>query len=123
MRQYADKRFRLTRRDDISRLFEQGHRNSDRLITIFALPSEPRLDHCRLGVAVSKRHGNAPQRNRIKRLCREAFRLTRSSLPCGWDFMIVPRLGGDLTVERLQTSIRSLAARLIHEAPMKDSRK
>ncbi len=46
----------------------------------------------RLGLAVPARAGSAPQRNRIKRMIREAFRLCRSDLPR-------PRAGGyDLVV-------------------------
>ena len=35
----------------------------------------------RLGLSVSKDHGSAVRRNKIKRLLREAFRLERISLP------------------------------------------
>lgn len=111
MKQRADKRDRITRRGDISRLFKEGRPTADGLITILALPNDDPVRRSRLGVGVSKRHGGAVRRNRIKRMLREAFRLTRSELPPGWDFMIVPRVGRDFTVENLQASIRSLGRR------------
>ena len=112
MKQRADKRYRITRRGDISRLFKEGRPRADGLITILALPNDDPVRRCRLGVGVSKQHGGAVRRNRIKRMLREAFRLTRSELPPGWDFMIVPRVGRDFTVENLQASIRSLGKRV-----------
>lgn len=111
----APKNLRITRRSDIKRIFEQGRRLSDQRMTLWGLPSPP--DNAagglpRIGVAVSMRHGNAVKRNRVKRLCREAGRLTRADLPGGWDFMIVPRAGSTLAVPGLQQSLRDLGKRL-----------
>ena len=118
----ADKRFRVTRRGDISRIFQQGRRAASKLITLLAIARDDSDSPARAGVAVSKRHGTAVKRNRIKRLCREAFRTVRSELPGGWDFMIVPRVGAPLTLEALQESIRSLAGRVTCLPPEKDKR-
>lgn len=45
----------------------------------------------RLGVTASRRVGNAVQRNRAKRLSREAFRCVRSQLPAGLDLVVIVR--------------------------------
>lgn len=37
----------------------------------------------RFGVSVSKRVGNAVVRNRIKRVARDFFRLSKDAFPCG----------------------------------------
>ncbi len=117
----ADKRFRITRRKEISRLFRRGQRATDALITLYVLPNDEQTARCRLGVAVSSRHGKAAHRNRLKRLCREAFRLIRQELPAGSDFMIVPRVGGEFTLAALQESIRSVSRRLCRERTGKDA--
>jgi ribonuclease P protein component len=116
MDQRADKRFRITRRKDFSRLFEEARRATDDVLTLYALRNDLPQPRSRAGVAVGKRHGRAAKRNRLKRLCREAFRLTRPSLPEGWDFMIVPRVGSELSVERLSQSISVLGERLTQDS-------
>jgi ribonuclease P protein component len=52
----------------------------------------------RLGVSVSRQHGGAVQRNRIKRVLRAGFRAVQAQLPGGIDLVLVPRKG--LPLER-----------------------
>jgi ribonuclease P protein component len=52
------------------------------------------------------------RRNRLKRLCREAFRLLREDLPRGWDIIMTPRVGAEVDLPGLQESLRTLTAKL-----------
>ncbi len=45
----------------------------------------------RLGLVVSKRVGNAVQRNRTKRVIREAFRQSSELWPADFDFLVIAR--------------------------------
>jgi ribonuclease P protein component len=110
MNQRATKRFRLRSRKDIKRVFEIGQRAADATMTLVAVPNQ--FGYSRVAVGVSSRHGNAVTRNRIRRLCREAFRLTRSQLPLGQDYMIIPRVGAQFSLAVLQASLKRLASRV-----------
>ena len=111
----AGKALRLKHRTDIARAFDHGRKRSDGFMTLLAVASSAG-SRGRFAVLVSKRHGGAVQRNRIKRLCREAFRLTRPELPEGWDYVILPRTGAKLELAGLQESLRTLAPKVTGKA-------
>jgi ribonuclease P protein component len=72
------------------RAFERKRSASDEFLVVYG--AENGLDHPRLGISVSrKRIRRAHERNRFKRLIREAFRLSKAELPAGIDLVIVPR--------------------------------
>lgn len=80
---------RLLTPEDYSKVFEQPVRSSSPEITILAKSNS--LGFPRLGLAIAKKQiKHAHQRNRIKRLCREYFRLNRDRLP-SMDFVILVR--------------------------------
>jgi len=64
--------FKLRRRAEFTKVYERGMRLRGRFMTCFALPNG--LDAPRLGIAASRKIGNAVMRNRAKRRVRELFR-------------------------------------------------
>jgi ribonuclease P protein component len=51
-----------------------------------------RSANTRLGITVTRRYGKAHDRNRFKRLVREAFRLCQNTLKPGLDLNVKPRM-------------------------------
>ncbi|MDQ3749821.1 MAG: ribonuclease P protein component [Acidobacteriota bacterium] len=64
---------------EFRRVYAEGKRFEGRFVTIFIMPSGGEFQ--RIGITASKKAiGNAVQRNRAKRMLREAFRLSRTEL-------------------------------------------
>jgi len=80
---------RLTRKSEFAAMYEHGSRRTVGPLLIHVLQNQ--RGYSRLGLSVPKRVGNAVQRNRIKRRCREAFRLSQHELPTGIDILLTVR--------------------------------
>lgn len=84
-----DRSARLLKPAEFSRVFKNAIRSSDRMLTILATPNN--LGYPRLGLAISKKNAKrAIDRNRIKRVIRESFRLNQSNLPSA-DFVAMAK--------------------------------
>lgn len=98
---------RITRAGDFKRAYERKRSAADGTLIVYGV--ENGLAHARLGLSISrKRVGNAVTRNRVKRLIREAFRLSKDDLPRGIDLVVVAR-GPNVSFIQVKRSLVSLA--------------
>ena len=95
----------------------RGRRINTTHFIVFVLPGE--TEHTRIGITVSKKVGKAHQRNRVKRLVREAFRLNRCRLPTGLDVVLVAKRG---TFSIQYTEVESQLMRAVTELKSRATR-
>ena len=81
---------RVRKRTEYLRIQQAGHRVVSPGF-VFMLERAVPSRGPRLGITASRRVGNAVERNRAKRLVREAFRAVRSSWPAGVDVVVIVR--------------------------------
>ena len=83
-------RGRLSRSGDFDRVFRAGRSHAARELVLYVFPRGD-AEASRLGLSVSRKVGGAVERNRVKRLLREAFALESARLPEGTDAVVVAR--------------------------------
>lgn len=101
----SGKRFRLSNRlkrpEEFKKVFASKRRSSDKFFLVLA--SYNSLNKPRLGLAVPKKHiPGAVERNRLKRIIRENFRLNQEKLK-GNDIVVVVRNKIAVNIKNIET--------------------
>jgi len=111
------KRRRLSRSGEFERVYREGTSHANRHLVVYAFPREDADGPPRLGISVGRKLGGAVQRNRVKRLLRDAFWATADGVDQGRDFVIVARpAAGELAEEGGEAAIEEALRDVLRSA-------
>lgn len=96
--------YRLKRKSDFDKLFSKGKKVYSRSLTMLYFPSED----FKIGYSVSKKHGNAVKRNRIKRLLRASAREAFKELKKNYRIVIMPKVRDEYLYEKFVSEMNYL---------------
>ena len=96
------KYYRLKKQADFSRLFQKGKRAFTPALSVIYRPSEKMT----MGISVGKKHGKSVQRNRIKRLLREAFRAVQGEMKHTYTVVLIPKVSEVYSVKNFERQLR-----------------
>lgn len=98
------KYYRLKKQADFQRLFQKGKRGFAPSLTILYRPCEKMT----MGISIGKRHGKSVQRNRIKRLLREAFRSVQAEMKGTYAIVLIPKVSEEYSFQTFQKHLQCI---------------
>ena len=95
---------RLKKQADFQRLFQKGKRAFAPSLSVIYRPCEKMT----MGISVGKKHGKSVQRNRIKRLLREAFRAVQGEIKGTYSIVLIPKVCEEYSVNNFERQLRCM---------------
>lgn len=102
-------KYHLRKPAEFDRVYRRRASASDERLVVYVCEND--LGHPRIGLSVSRKVGGAVVRNRVRRLLREAFRLSREELPQQVDLVLIPRPGWNDGLPFLRESLVAVSRR------------
>lgn len=93
---------RLKKNADFQKLFKKGKRVFSRTLTVIYTPAREKTV---MGIALSKKHGKAVRRNRIKRLIRAAFSNNFEKLNGVYSLVVLPKICEEYDYAEIERSL------------------
>lgn len=101
----------LKKNTDFRRLYHRGKSYADPALVVYFCKN--RAGICRIGITVSKKIGNAVERNRCKRVIRAAYRSLLPEINGNYDFVFVAR---SKTKFKKSTEIMGIMSAMLQKA-------
>lgn len=95
---------KVKKEDEFQKILSKGKRLYTPSFTLIFLDSQK----IKMGISVGKRHGHAVQRNRIKRLFREAFRKNIFLMKEPHQFVVLPKVKESYSFFEFDSDLRKL---------------
>jgi ribonuclease P protein component len=110
---------RLSRSAEFERVYRQGRSTANRQLVLYVFPTTSD-GRPRLGLSVSRKVGGAVERNKVKRLLREAFARLEGELLDGHDMVVVARPpAGELAAREGLEGIETALGELVGKAGLR----
>ena len=100
---------RLKKNGDFQKLFKKGKRVFSPALTVIYSPCREKTQ---MGIALSKKHGKAVVRNRIKRVIRAVFSHNLDKLNGNYSLVIMPKIAEEYEYKNIEKSLISCFKRM-----------
>ena len=81
----------LKKNREFRNVYQNGKSYANRYLVMYIMKNDSNKN--RVGISVSKKIGNSIVRHRLTRLIRESYRLNEDKFFCGYDIVIIARIG------------------------------